>query len=514
MSADSQTLDLLRQAIRWGYLTQQQAEHCVQFAAQNQRNALEVAQSYQLLTPEQIQTLLKNTPRPQSSTAPNAHATPRPKNNSGSASDSRKASDSGPRLPSLGTNVDGYVIKRLLGQGGMGAVFEGEMAGASFALKFITSQDSRAMERFEREAHAAAAVDSHRHIVSIHKYAVWQDYPYVVMDFVPGVSLSDRLSEERRSFSTEQSFELIGKMADALNLVHSKGILHRDIKPANILLREGDEEPLLTDFGLAFVREAKTLTKTAEMLGTPHYMAPEQASTDRNKLGPGTDIWALGVILYELLAGELPFTGQTLVEISASILLKDPDPPSKKNAELNAGMDAVVLKCLEKNPKARYQTAKDLAADCQAVFQGGPITASRSGLFGRAGRRLLRRTGRLGASLLFLSILTIVLGPILWFKLSRQDQLDESVALEINTQFEGLKKSARELNAQLADHFAHHALQYRQESIKDPKKDPVCEKVDQYLIAFKDFEQKAIVSLKGQPKALDNLVGQKELTRL
>lgn len=410
--------------------------------------------------------------------------------------------------------MDGYVIKSMLGQGGMGAVFEGEKAGASYALKFITSTDSRAVKRFEREAHAAAAVDSHRHIVSIHKYAVWQGFPYVVMDFVPGVSLSDKLGKGKKAFTTKQSFELVGKMADALHLVHSKDILHRDIKPANILLRKEDNEPLLTDFGLAFVREAQTLTKTAEVLGTPHYMAPEQASSDRDRLSAGTDIWALGVILYELLTGERPFSGQTLVEISAAILLMDPDPPSKKNPELSTGMDAVVLKCLEKNPKARYQSAKDLAADCQAVFEGGPITASRSGLFGRAGRRLLRKTGGLGATVLGLSILVLILGPVLWFTFARQDRLDESVALELNTQFETLKKSARDLHAQFPAHFAHHTLRYRQESLRENKQDPLCKKVEHYLQSFKDFEQKAIENLGTNPESLENLVGQKELRRL
>jgi hypothetical protein len=397
----------------------------------------------------------------------------------------------------------------------MGAVFQASKDGAYYALKLITNREATALQRFEREAHAIAAVGSHRHIVSIHRYAFWQDIPYVVMDYVAGHSLAEILAQDGLAYSVKESFEIIAKMAQALALVHAKGILHRDIKPDNILIRHHDGEPLLADFGLAQIRHAQTLTKTQEVLGTPHYMAPEQVSPKTSQLGPGADIWALGVVLYELLTGERPFSGLTLAELSAAILVREPAWPSKLNRKMSGEFDAIVLKCLHKNPPARYSSAGELAADCQAVIDGDAISASHSGLFVRVRRQLMRRTGPLGLAILFLVLVFSAIVGAAWLLMAQQNNERELALQQFGKPFGQLKLDFAKAQRNFSDHFAAHLLSGLQIKGQDELKNH-CLHVKKCLLDLASFEQQVRRKF-GSIEASQipgGIVGNKEFQRL
>jgi hypothetical protein len=266
--------------------------------------------------------------------------------------------DTLPHLPA-GGQIGRYRLLELLGAGGMGNVYRAydpqlDRFVAVKVPRFSPDQHARAqaVQRFLRESRAAAQV-RHPNICPIYDVGEQDDTPYLVMAYIAGPSLSQRLQEGPPDVAS--AVALCRKMASALAAVHTAGILHRDLKPGNILL-DGAGEPLLTDFGLArSAGAAEPLTQEGMVVGTPAYMPPEQARGQDEEIGPWTDVYSLGVVLYQLLTGRLPLAGR---HASAPEGLP---PPSRWRPEVDAALDAVVLRALARRPEERYQTAAEFA---------------------------------------------------------------------------------------------------------------------------------------------------------
>ncbi|HEV2135855.1 MAG TPA: serine/threonine-protein kinase [Terracidiphilus sp.] len=267
-----------------------------------------------------------------------------------------------------------YEIIGELGRGAMGSVFKARdpAVGRTVALKTILSaalggmQSEQYRSRFLREAHAAGSL-AHPGIVPVFDVGDHEGVPFLVMEFVDGRTLADPLKTGER-FTLDRVCEIGVQIAEALGYAHRQGVIHRDIKPANILLtsREvyGAERPRITDFGIAKLTENE-ITNTGQLLGTPSFMPPEQFTGA--PIDGRADLFSLGVILYCLATGEQPFPGETMTSVSYKVVNTEPVPPSKLNPAIPQSLEAVILKCLAKNPAERYQTGEEVAQDLAAV---------------------------------------------------------------------------------------------------------------------------------------------------
>jgi serine/threonine-protein kinase len=280
-----------------------------------------------------------------------------------------------------------------LGRGGMGVVYrarqrelEREVAIKVMLRGTHATRDDQA--RFRSEAEAAARLD-HPHIVPIYETGEVDGWRYFVMRLVEGRTLAERLREG--PMPDREAAELVMHVAQAIGYAHRLGVIHRDLKPANILIDEPGL-PYVTDFGLA-KREYSpdSLTLSGAILGTPSYMAPEQATRHRGLVGPGCDLFSLGAILYALLTGRPPFQGATPVDTVLTLLEQDPLPPRLLNRRIHRDLEMIVLRCLQKPPELRYPSADALAEDLEAFLMGEPI-AARSGKFSHVVGRLFRET--------------------------------------------------------------------------------------------------------------------------
>ncbi len=261
-------------------------------------------------------------------------------------------------MPGLeGTSLGHYQLLGRLGRGGMSEVYLAydERKDRNVALKVVSSSQSDYLERFQREAEAIISLH-HDHILPAYDFGDQEPWHYLVMPNIEHGTLRDRL--EKGALSLEDAGEMLNQIAGALQSAHDHGIIHRDIKPSNILLRD-DHYAYLADFGLAkAMAGGSELTQTGALLGTPEYMSPDLAD------GPATtssDIYALGVLLYQMIAGRVPFTGETPVSVYMKHVREQPLPPSFFNASIPHSIDQVVLHALEKDPRHRYQSAQDLA---------------------------------------------------------------------------------------------------------------------------------------------------------
>jgi serine/threonine protein kinase len=261
-------------------------------------------------------------------------------------------------MPGLeGITLGRYRLKRKLGLGGMSQVYLAydEDLDRDVAVKVVSSSQEEYIERFKREAKAIGRL-THEHILPAFDSGEQGLWHYLVMPYIENNTLRERL--ERGDLTLEEAGELLQQIASALQCAHDNGIVHRDIKPSNILLRD-DHYAYLADFGLAkSLKSAADLTQLGTLLGTPEYMAPELAD------GPATtssDIYALGVLLYQMVTGHLPFDGETPVAVYMKQLREEPIPPSYINPAIPPAIEQVILRALVKNPLYRYQTATDLA---------------------------------------------------------------------------------------------------------------------------------------------------------
>jgi serine/threonine protein kinase len=313
-----------------------------------------------------------------------------------------------------------YRIIGEVARGGMGVVYRARdlHLGRYVALKTIRGDKSDwsgdLVQRFQREAQSAARL-RHPNIVTVFESGTYEGQHYFAMDYMAGGSLAqDRARYQRDPVAAAVMVE---KVARAVHFGHTRGILHRDLKPANILLDETGE-PHVSDFGLAKPIEAAVdITCSGEVLpGTPAYMAPEQAAGRSKQVGPATDVWALGVILYELLTGTRPFTGESRVEVSDRICHYDPPRPRSVQKKLNATLEAIVLRCLEKEPDKRFASAEILADELGHWRRGEPTLTKAERLPKRILRAIVRRPTTstavaLSAVILGLVVLLVGAGP-------------------------------------------------------------------------------------------------------
>jgi WD40 repeat protein len=280
--------------------------------------------------------------------------------------------------------IPGYEILAEVGRGGMGVVYQARQTSLNriVALKMILAGDHAGASqraRFRTEAEAVAKLQ-HPNIIQIFEIGEHNGLPYLSLEFVDGGSLAEQLDGTPQP--APQAAALVATLARAMHAAHQRSIVHRDLKPANVLLQvEGAETlgwgtPKITDFGLAKkLEDSSGLTATGAVLGTPSYMAPEQAGGQNEAIGPAADIYALGAILYELLTGRPPFKATTPLDTLMQVVSKEPVPPSRLNSGVPRDLETVCLKCLEKDPRKRYGSALALAHDLQLYLDDKPILA-------------------------------------------------------------------------------------------------------------------------------------------
>src|SRR3954466_10333471 len=280
-----------------------------------------------------------------------------------------------PELKTLGR----YNLERTLGKGAMGVVYEGvdPRLGRRVAIKTILKSHLDAdtakeySMRFVREAQAVARLN-HPHVVQVFDFGEEGDIAYLVMEFIKGKELKAFFDANER-FDLKEAVRIMGELCDALDFAHAAGIIHRDIKPANVMI-DAQGRTKLTDFGVARVQDSdKTSverTQAGTMVGTPAYMSPEQITG--GNIDKRTDVFSAGIILYQFLTGEKPFTGSGAWTIAKKIIQEEPPLPSSLNNAVTPLFDAVVNRALAKNPDQRFQSARDLSVSLKRAIEGKP----------------------------------------------------------------------------------------------------------------------------------------------
>ncbi|HEX5269035.1 MAG TPA: protein kinase, partial [Gemmataceae bacterium] len=343
-------------------------------------------------------------------------------------------------------DVPGYEILGELGRGGMGVVYKARdrRLNRLVALKLILAGAGAGQEdrvRFQREAEALASLQ-HPNIVQVHEVGQVGNTPFCVLEFVGGGTLLGKLL--RHPLPARAAAELVERLARGMHHAHQRGILHRDLKPGNVLLEE-DGTPKIGDFGLAKRLDGDgDQTQQGAILGTPNYMAPEQAEGDTKALGPGTDIYGLGAILYDILTGRPPFRGETAVDTLYQVVSEEPIPPARINRRVPHDLETICLKCLQKAPAKRYASAGELADDLRRLLDGEPIRARRVGRVERAVKWARRRPA--AAGLIALSALTAaaLLAGGVWYTRHESARATEA---------ERLHGEARREHQRAADNF-------------------------------------------------------------
>jgi WD40 repeat protein/tRNA A-37 threonylcarbamoyl transferase component Bud32 len=343
--------------------------------------------------------------------------------------------------------VGDYDILAEVGRGGMGVVYKARHRDLHrlAALKMVLAGEfaSPTQElRFQLEAELAARVH-HPNIVQVYEIGTYEGRPFLALEWVAGGSLANRM--DGKPWPPGEAAALIETLARAINVAHEEGVVHRDLKPANILLVSGGvvsgewsgdtthpsplttHQPKITDFGLAQTIEGgRTMTQSGVLVGTPEYMAPEQASGKRALVGPATDIYALGVVLYQLLTGQLPFRGDSTLELLRAVTTDEPPRPRRLQPRLPRDLEAITLHCLEKEPGQRYPSALALAEDLQRFREGKQVLARPVGAVARLSRACRRRP----LVTLLLALLTVALfggmGGVTWKWLEANEQRDRA----------------------------------------------------------------------------------------
>jgi len=315
----------------------------------------------------------------------------------------------------LFTASDDYELLEEIGRGGQGVVYRARQKSLNrtVAIKIIGISHGRTkahLKRFRLEAEAAAKLN-HPFVVPIHEIGQRKGRCYFSMGLVEGGRL-DQIAK-REPMSPRQATEVIAKLARTVHYAHQHGIIHRDIKPGNILL-DTKGEPHLTDFGVARLLETENdATCTIEVSGTPSYMAPEQAHASNGHVSSATDVYGLGAVLYQLLAGQPPFTGGTPFETVRLMLETEPRQPRLLNPKVDRDLSTICLKCLEKDPKRRYSSALALAEDLEHWLRHEPIRARRTGVLAR-GRKWIRRNPATAGLVVMSVLLASAVGVIVW----------------------------------------------------------------------------------------------------
>ena len=403
----------------------------------------------------------------------NGPATPQPSPTPDPASEVAIAANLG-AIPGPLQQWDRYQIQKLLGQGGMGTVFlaRDRRLGRAVALKWLRVPSAEAAERLQQEARAQARLD-HSGICKVFEVGEFLGQPYIAMEYINGQPLN--LAVRRKNL--EQKVMLMRQIALAVHAAHMQGILHRDIKPANIMVCTADAEasgegglglrPVLMDFGLA--RDAlgpQRLTQTGVIMGTPQYMAPEQARGQARHLDRRADVYSLGAVLYELLSGKPPFDAENEVDLLLSVLNQDPQPLRLVEASVPPDLEIIVQKCLQKEPAQRYESALALADDLGRYLRGEPIVARPASTLYRLRRLALRhRAGVAVGTLLVVSLLCFLL---MMLRTRQQQRLAAERGREREQMAAQLGKTVTELKLflRVAYSLPPHDLRREQKLIK------------------------------------------------
>jgi eukaryotic-like serine/threonine-protein kinase len=328
-------------------------------------------------------------------------------------------------------NFAGYELLDEIARGGMGVVYRARQRnlGRTVALKLILGGQSatrQSVHRFRAEAAATAALQ-HPNIVAIHEVGVQDGNHFFSMDYVEGQNLAQLVGNQ--PVPAEKAARYLGTIAKAIHYAHEQGILHRDLKPSNVLVDAATDQPRVTDFGLARRLDGESsLTMTGQLLGSPHFMPPEQADARRGKVGRPSDVYGLGGILYFLLTARPPFQGDTLETTLSQVLNAEPVSPRLLNPSVPRDLETICLKCLDKEPVRRYPTARALAEDLDRFLKGEPTLARPTTRVEQAWRWCRRRpaiTGLLAAAIVLL--LTLAIGsPIAALRIQHARQIAES----------------------------------------------------------------------------------------
>ena len=339
-------------------------------------------------------------------------------------SESRKARSGtftpGTKRFSAGHVLGGFRLLDLLGAGGMGEVWEAEelKLGRRVALKLVLPDriSERSLGFFAREARAGGRL-SHSGIVSVHGFGESDGVHWINQELVEGgCTLRDFLDDARNANERPSDYyhrvaEFVSQMADALETAHQAGVIHRDIKPQNILISP-DDRPVITDFGLAMIADETALSQSGDLAGTYLYMSPEQVQATRAKVGPRSDVFSLGIVLYEMLSLQRPFEGDTTVQIADKIVHADPPDLMRLRSRLPRDLAVIAGKALEKHRDSRYQSMAELSADLQRFLGDEPILASAPGPIRRSvkwTRRHPIRSSVAGVGIVALSIISLLL---------------------------------------------------------------------------------------------------------
>jgi serine/threonine-protein kinase len=360
-------------------------------------------------------------------------------------------------------HVPGYEIVGELGRGGMGVVYKARQVGLNrwVALKMVLAAahaSQHQLNRFLTEAKAVADLQ-HPNIVQIYENGSHDGLPFFSLEFVGGGSLDAKV--HRKAQPPREAAHMVETLAQAMQYAHERGVIHRDLKPANILLTT-DGIPKITDFGLAKrLAEDSGQTKSGTLMGTPNYMAPEQARGEIQLVGPLSDVYTLGAILYELLTGRPPFQGPTVLETVKQVTNDEPVPPSRLQPQVPHDLETICLKCLQKDMGKRYESARALAEDLRRFLSDEPILARPVSNWERLGR-WCRRNPRVAVLVGTVALLLIVVagGSLAFaYRLSEEKKRTEEQS-ELATRIAGLEKDARDeadQNAKLAERRAEEA---------------------------------------------------------
>jgi WD40 repeat protein len=362
-------------------------------------------------------------------------------------------------------SVPGYEIEAVLGRGGMGVVYKARHLALkrTVALKMVLAGGHAGpgeLARFRSEAEAVARLQ-HANIVQIHEVGEADGHPYCALEFVEGGNLAGKLKD--KPLPAREAAKLVEALARAMQLAHSRNVVHRDLKPANVLLaspgrESGELIPKITDFGLARQLDSDSgATQAGQVMGTPSYMAPEQASGRAHEAGPAADIYALGAILYECLTGRPPFKGRTVVETLDQVRTQEPVPPSRvarmgdRATTVPLDLETICLKCLRKEQELRYASAAELADDLVRYQRGEPIRARPVGGVERAVKWVKRNPVVTGAAVVV--VLALVVGTTVSYLKYREAEEARGTATEAlaseKERGEERDKAIKDLNYQL-----------------------------------------------------------------